>query len=70
MHLQYTRNMRGIDTADQLYGVYPSLARSHKWWHHLFFYMLDTIVANMWIIHSDLSFKFLQNPISHLNFQL
>jgi hypothetical protein len=30
MHLQYTENMRGIDTADQLQGVYSSLTRSHK----------------------------------------
>jgi hypothetical protein len=25
MHLQYTRNMRGIDTVDQLRGVYSCL---------------------------------------------
>jgi len=31
MHLQYTKNMRGVDTADQLRGVYSCLTRSHKW---------------------------------------
>jgi hypothetical protein len=31
MHLQYTRNMRGIDTADQIRGVYSCLTWSHKW---------------------------------------
>jgi hypothetical protein len=70
MHLQYTRNMRGVDTADQLRGVYSYLTRSHKWWHCLFFYMLDTTVYNMWIVHSDVSFRFLHNPITHLSFIL
>jgi hypothetical protein len=70
MHLQYTRNMRGVDVADQLLGVYSCLTRSHKWWHHIFFYMLDTTVCNMWIIHSDLSFWFLDEPLTHQRFQL
>jgi hypothetical protein len=70
MHLQYTQNMKGVDTADQLRGVYSCLPRSHKWWHRLFFYMLDTTVCNMWIVHSDISFRFLQEPLTHLAFQL
>jgi hypothetical protein len=47
MHLQYTQNMRGVDTADQLWGVYSCITQSHKWWYRLFFYMLDNIVTNM-----------------------
>jgi hypothetical protein len=70
MHLQYTRNMRGVDTTYQLRGVYSCLTRSHKWWHRLFFYMLDSTVVNMWIIHNDLSFRFLQDPLTHMTFQL
>jgi hypothetical protein len=62
--------MRGVDTMDQLRDVYSSITRSHKWWHRLFFYMLDTTVCNMWIIHSDLSFRFLEEPMTHLCFQL
>jgi hypothetical protein len=68
MHLKYTRNMRGMDTADQIRGVYSYLTRSHKWWHRLFFYMLDSTVGNMWIIHSDLSFRFLMEPLIHMAF--
>jgi hypothetical protein len=68
--LQYTRNMRGVDSTDQLRGVYSCLTQSHKWWHRLFFYMLDTTVVNMWIIHSDLSFRFLTDPLTHMTFQL
>jgi hypothetical protein len=70
MHLQYTQNMRDVDTADQLRGVYSCITQSHKWWHRLFFYMLDTIVTNMWIIHNEVSFRFLEEPMTHMCFQL
>ena len=70
MHLQCTRNMIGVDIVDQLQGTYSYLSRSHKWWHHLFCYMLDTTISNMWIIHSDFNFQFLTNPIMHLDFQM
>jgi hypothetical protein len=70
MHLQYTQNMHGVDTPDQLQGVYSCLTRSHKWWHRFFFYMLDTMVTNMWIIHSDVSFRFLEEPMTYMCFQL
>jgi hypothetical protein len=70
MHLQYTCNMRGVDTADKLRGIYSTLTRSHKWWHRIYFFMLDTTISNMWIVHSDISFRFLQDPMTHLNFQL
>jgi hypothetical protein len=32
--------------------------------------MLDTTVVNMWIIHCDLSFHFLTDPITHIDVQL
>jgi hypothetical protein len=66
--LQYIRNMRGVDTASQLWGAYSCLTRSHKWWHRVL--QLDTTICNMWIIHSDLSFRFLIEPMTHLLFQL
>jgi hypothetical protein len=70
LHLQYTRNMQGVDTASQLWGAHSCLTKSHKWWHRVFFFMLDTTICNMWIIHSDLSFRFLHEPMTHLSFQL
>lgn len=70
MHLQYTCNMRGVDAIDQLWGTYSCITQSHKWWHRLFSYMLDTTAGNMQIIHSDLRFYFLEEPLTHLSFQL
>jgi hypothetical protein len=48
IHLQYTRNMKGVDAVDQLRGTYSCIKRSHKWWHRLFSYLLDTTISNMW----------------------
>jgi hypothetical protein len=70
MHLQYTQNMRGMDKTNQLWGIYSYISWNHKWWHQLFFYMLDTTVTNMWIIHSDFSFRFLEKSMIHMCFQL
>ena len=62
--------MRGVDTADQLRGTYSCLTKSHKWWHRLFFFYLDTVLVNAWIIHSDLSFRMMEEPQTHLCFHL
>jgi hypothetical protein len=36
----------------------------------VFYFLLDTIICNMWIVHSDLSFRFLIEPMAHLGFQM
>ena len=70
MHLQYTQNMTGIDTADQIQGQYSYLTRSHKQWYRIFFYFLDTTISNAWIVHNDLTFRFCEEPLSHMFFQM
>jgi hypothetical protein len=35
---EYTTDMRGVDVADQLLASYSCQVRSHKWWHHIFFF--------------------------------
>jgi hypothetical protein len=44
--LKYTTFMRGIDVANQLRASYSSQTRSHKWWHQVFFVMLDVTEVN------------------------
>jgi len=53
VHLEYTMYMQGVDVADQLRGSYSCQVRSHKWWHHLFYFLIDTTVVNMWILHKE-----------------
>jgi hypothetical protein len=43
--------MRGVDVADQLHASYSSFTRSHKWWHRIFFALLDMTEVNMYIMY-------------------
>lgn len=70
MHYQYTTYMRGVDVADQLRGEYSSQVRTHKWWHRLFFFLLDTTVVNTWKLHCAQSLTLGNRPLSHKSFQL
>jgi hypothetical protein len=54
IHLEYTTYMRGVDVADQLRASYSCQTRSHKWWHRVFFFLIDTTVVNMYIIYLSL----------------
>jgi hypothetical protein len=54
VHLEYTTYMRGVDVADHVRTNYTSMGRSHKWWHCLWDFLVDTTIANMWIIHKTI----------------
>ena len=51
--LEYTTFMQGMDVVDQLRASYTSQVRSHKWWHQIFFFLLNMTVVNMYIIYLD-----------------
>ena len=38
---KYTTDMQGIDVANQLRASHSCQVRSHKWWHRIFFFLLD-----------------------------
>jgi hypothetical protein len=69
MHYQCTTYMREVDVADQLRREYTCQVCTQKWWHRLFFF-LDTIVVNMWKLHSRRSSILETRPLSHKSFQL
>jgi hypothetical protein len=54
IHFVYTTYMRGVDVADQLRASYSCQTRSHKWWHRVVFFLIDTIVVNIYIIYLSL----------------
>jgi hypothetical protein len=53
MLIEYTTFMRGVDVADQLRASYSSQSRSHKWWHRIFFALLDITEVNTYIMYLD-----------------
>jgi hypothetical protein len=72
MHVEYTTHMRGVDIADQLRASYNTQNRSHKWWHRIFFFLLDITVVNMFIMYvaaCKTSFAHPRKPMTHLQFR-
>jgi hypothetical protein len=70
MHLEYTTHMRGIDVADRLRASYNTQNRTHKWWHRIFFFLLNMTVVNMFIIYLAECKRRSQKPVSHLQFRV
>jgi hypothetical protein len=69
----YSKFMGGIDTAIQLRSYYERDRRSKKWWHRLFFALLETSLVNAWICFNDLlrlgKLKDYTEPMSLLDFK-
>jgi hypothetical protein len=72
IHLEYTTHMQGVDVADQLCASYSCQTRSHKWWHQVFFFLVDTTIVNMYILYlAHLQQQRVpQRPMTHLQFKL
>jgi hypothetical protein len=51
MHLEYTTHMKGVDVVDQLWASYNSQTWSHKWWHRIFYFLLDMTIVNLYILY-------------------
>ena len=69
--LEYTTYMRSMDVADQLRASYSSQTRSHKWWHRVFWFLVDTSIVNMYVMHLSRcqNTQDLQKPMIHLDFK-
>lgn len=46
----YNKHMGGVDLQDSLLGLYPIKVKSKKWYHRIFYHMLDVAVVNAWIL--------------------
>src|SRR2546429_7439350 len=57
----YSKYMGGVDRSDRMVRTYSVSRKSKKWWYRLFYYLLDTSLANSYILyknspnHDDLS---------------
>jgi len=66
----YAKFIRGVDVANQMLGAYSSQIQSHKWWHQIFFFLLDMVVMNCYILYEAICEKLQQDPIYQINFHL
>lgn len=51
---EYVDNLGGVDTANQLRSLYERDRKSKKWWHRLFYSLMETCLVNSWICFCDL----------------
>lgn len=51
----YSRYMGGVDRSDRMVRTYSVSRRSKKWWYRLFYYLVDTSVANSFILYHNSS---------------
>ncbi|XP_062870839.1 granulocyte colony-stimulating factor receptor-like [Trichomycterus rosablanca] len=47
----YNKSMGGVDILDSLIALYRTKVRSKKWYHHLFFHMMDMIMVEAWLLY-------------------
>ncbi|GFO06574.1 PiggyBac transposable element-derived protein [Plakobranchus ocellatus] len=52
---EYNQNMGGVDKADMLCSLYGVSRKSKKWWHRLFFGLIDRTMVNAFIVFSKVS---------------
>ncbi|GBP36150.1 Chimeric ERCC6-PGBD3 protein [Eumeta japonica] len=47
----YNRHMGGVDLLDALLGYYRIQIRSKKFYHRIFFHMIDMMTVNAWLLY-------------------
>ena len=50
---EYNANMGGVDLADARRKMYSCSRRSKKWWHRLFYFLVDISMVNAYILHQN-----------------
>jgi hypothetical protein len=61
-----------VDVVDQIRASYSSQSRSYKWWHRIFWAMLDITEVNMYIIYLHACRgrpEEVPTPMTHLEFK-
>ena len=49
----YNENMGGVDLHDQKRKLYSCSRRSKKWWHRIFYFVLDLAIVNAYILECE-----------------
>ena len=49
----YNKHMGGVDKHDMMKQLYGSDRKSKKWWHRLFFGLLDMAIVNSYIVYAE-----------------
>ena len=63
--IDYTKNMSGVDLADQFITNYNTNRKSNKWWRTLFFHIFNMLLLNAYILNK----KFGSVKLTHFQFR-
>ncbi|XP_065182610.1 piggyBac transposable element-derived protein 3-like [Sycon ciliatum] len=64
----YNCFMDGVDVADQLRGYYSCSLKCMKWWHAIFYWIVDTAATNAYLLHKEGMKAQAASPMTHLEF--
>lgn len=62
--------MGGVDRFDQLRERYAIGRRSVKWWHRIFYYLIDLAIVNSFILYKESQKTSNSKPCDQLSFRL
>lgn len=52
--MSYNKNLGGVDLSDQVLQPYEVLRKTMKWYHKVFFHLLDIAIYNAFVVHNSL----------------
>lgn len=67
--IDYTKNMRGVDIADQYAASYCFMRKTLKWWRKLFFRGLEASAVNAYILCKENMKKINKKPMNNVQFR-
>lgn len=50
---RYNESMGGVDVSDHYIATYPFARRTVKWWRKIFFWLLEVVVMNSFILSNN-----------------
>lgn len=65
----YNRHMGGVDLHDSFIGRCHIKYKSSKWYHRIFFHMVDVTIVNSWIIHRKICKETNQQALTLVNYR-
>ena len=66
----YRKYMGGVDINDQHLSYYRTGRKTRKWWHRIFWYIIDMAIVNAWLIESEMREKDNLKRRTQLQFRL
>jgi hypothetical protein len=68
--IDYRKYMGSVDRHDQYMESYRYNRKALKWWHPIFFYLLEAAITNMWIVKREYMMSKSKEPISQKQFRI